>query len=123
MIRLKSAHEIEGIARAGELVAETIALVGEHIQPGVSMLDLDALAEARANQLDHQVVGDEIAAVVHVPHAAAQLRSGGHLGAEDLSARDMRDRVFGRDPLRLRAFSCPLRAEKKNVERYLRKPS
>src|SRR2546423_3540564 len=33
------------MARAGEVVADTIALVGEHLQPGVSMLELDRLAE------------------------------------------------------------------------------
>jgi len=41
----KSPHEIEKMAAAGRLVAETIALVGEHLEPGVSMLDLDRLAE------------------------------------------------------------------------------
>jgi methionyl aminopeptidase len=41
----KSPQEIDGMARAGEVVAETIALVGEHLQPGVSMLELDRLAE------------------------------------------------------------------------------
>jgi methionyl aminopeptidase len=41
----KSPQEIEKMARAGELVAETIALVGEHIQPGMSMIELDELAE------------------------------------------------------------------------------
>ena len=45
MIRLKSAQEIEGIARAGELVAETIALVGDHIRPGVTTGELDRIAE------------------------------------------------------------------------------
>ena len=34
------------MARAGELVAETIALVGEHIQPGVTTGELDAIADA-----------------------------------------------------------------------------
>ncbi len=33
------------MAKAGTLVAETIALVGEHLEPGVSMLELDRLAE------------------------------------------------------------------------------
>src|SRR2546421_1908192 len=33
------------MARAGEVVADTIALVGEHLQPGVSMVELDRLAE------------------------------------------------------------------------------
>jgi methionyl aminopeptidase len=41
----KSSHEIDGIARAGDLVARTIAFVGERLQPGVSMIELDRLAE------------------------------------------------------------------------------
>jgi methionyl aminopeptidase len=41
----KSSQEIEGMARAGELVADTIALVGEHLRPGVTMGELDRLAE------------------------------------------------------------------------------
>ena len=46
MIIRKSPAEIEGIARAGELVAETIALVGEHIQPGITTGELDRIADA-----------------------------------------------------------------------------
>jgi methionyl aminopeptidase len=45
MIRLKSRQEIEGIARAGQLVAETIALVGEHIRSGITTGELDRIAE------------------------------------------------------------------------------
>jgi methionyl aminopeptidase len=45
MIVRKSQAEIEGMARAGELVAETIALVGEHIQPGVTTGELDRIGE------------------------------------------------------------------------------
>src|SRR3954452_19679504 len=45
MIIRKSAHEIEGMARAGELVAETIALLGEHLQPGITTGELDLIAE------------------------------------------------------------------------------
>jgi methionyl aminopeptidase len=41
----KSTQEIEQMAKAGALVAETIALVGEHLEPGVSMVELDRLAE------------------------------------------------------------------------------
>jgi methionyl aminopeptidase len=41
----KSAQEIEAIGRAGALVAETIALLGEHVQPGVTTGELDRLAE------------------------------------------------------------------------------
>ncbi|TMK69593.1 MAG: type I methionyl aminopeptidase [Actinobacteria bacterium] len=45
MIIRKSLREIEGMARAGELVAETIALVGEHIQPGITTVELDRIAD------------------------------------------------------------------------------
>ena len=51
MIIRKGAAEIARIARAGELVAKTIAHVGEHIEPGVTTLELDDVADAfiRAN--------------------------------------------------------------------------
>jgi methionyl aminopeptidase len=41
----KSQTEIERMARAGELVADTIAHVGEHVQPGITTGELDRLAE------------------------------------------------------------------------------
>src|SRR5207302_2779759 len=45
MIIRKSAQEIDGMARAGELVAETIALLGEHVQPGITTGELDRIAD------------------------------------------------------------------------------
>jgi methionyl aminopeptidase len=45
MIIRKSAQEIEGMARAGELVHETLQLCAEALEPGVSMLELDRIAE------------------------------------------------------------------------------
>jgi methionyl aminopeptidase len=42
----KSAAEIDRIARAGALVAETIAHVGERIEPGITTLELDEIADA-----------------------------------------------------------------------------
>jgi methionyl aminopeptidase len=41
----KSAQEVEGMARAGGLVADTIALLGEHLQPGITTTELDHIAE------------------------------------------------------------------------------
>jgi methionyl aminopeptidase len=51
MIIRKSHAEIERIAQAGALVAETIAHVGERIEPGITTLELDDIADAfiRAN--------------------------------------------------------------------------
>ena len=45
MIIRKAPSEIERMARAGEVVAETLALVGEHARPGVTTQDLDELAD------------------------------------------------------------------------------
>ncbi|MGD0166554.1 MAG: type I methionyl aminopeptidase [Gaiellaceae bacterium] len=45
MIIRKSAYEIERMAKSGELVARTLALVGAAIEPGVTTTELDAIAE------------------------------------------------------------------------------
>jgi methionyl aminopeptidase len=45
LIVRKSPQEIDGMARAGELVADTIALLGEHVQPGITTGELDRIAE------------------------------------------------------------------------------
>ncbi len=51
MIIRKSPQEIDRIARAGALVAETIAHVGEHLAPGLTTVELDEIADEfiRAN--------------------------------------------------------------------------
>jgi methionyl aminopeptidase len=41
----KSQQEIETMARAGRVVAETLALLEEHIEPGITTGELDAMAE------------------------------------------------------------------------------
>jgi methionyl aminopeptidase len=41
----KSPEEIERMARAGRVVADTLALIGEHVHAGVTTAELDALAE------------------------------------------------------------------------------
>ncbi len=45
MITIKSPREIETMARAGHIVAETLALMRRSVRPGLSTLDLDTLAE------------------------------------------------------------------------------
>jgi methionyl aminopeptidase len=45
MIIRKSVTEIERMAAAGRIVAETLALLGEHARPGVTTAELDELAE------------------------------------------------------------------------------
>ena len=46
MIIRKGPEEIERIARAGDLVAATIAHVGDHIEPGITTGELDDIAGA-----------------------------------------------------------------------------
>ena len=45
MIIRKSTSEIERMARAGRVVAETLGLLGENVRPGVTTAELDALAD------------------------------------------------------------------------------
>jgi methionyl aminopeptidase len=45
MVRIKTKDEIERIRASSRIVAEVLALVGAHIQPGVSTMELDRLAE------------------------------------------------------------------------------
>ncbi|MBB6097693.1 methionyl aminopeptidase [Deinobacterium chartae] len=44
-ITLKNSKEIEGLRKAGHLVAETFKLLEPHVKPGVSLLELDRIAE------------------------------------------------------------------------------
>jgi methionyl aminopeptidase len=46
MMTIKSSREVETMAAAGHLVAETLALVARHLEPGVSTAELDRIAEA-----------------------------------------------------------------------------
>lgn len=45
MIVRKSPREVEAMARAGQVVAETLELVGENIRPGITTAELDRIAE------------------------------------------------------------------------------
>jgi methionyl aminopeptidase len=45
LIIRKSSEEIDAMARAGRVVVETLALIGESIHPGVTTQDLDEIAE------------------------------------------------------------------------------
>ena len=45
MITIKSAREVETMAAAGRILADTLALMAGHVAPGVSTLDLDRIAE------------------------------------------------------------------------------
>ena len=45
MIRLKTEDEIRKIRKAAKIVYETLTYVGDHVEPGVSLGELDQLAE------------------------------------------------------------------------------
>src|SRR3954454_24735168 len=45
MIIRKAAGEIERMARSGEVVADTLALLGDHARPGATTQELDELAD------------------------------------------------------------------------------
>ncbi len=45
MIHRKSAHDLDRMAAAGAIVAETLGLLAESARPGMSTLDLDEIAE------------------------------------------------------------------------------
>lgn len=46
MIIKKSAAEIEAMKEAGRVSAKALRIVGEHVRPGISTLELDEIAEA-----------------------------------------------------------------------------
>jgi methionyl aminopeptidase len=52
MITLKSPREIDAMARAGRIVAGTLALMQEIVRPGMSTEDLDAAAESSIRSHD-----------------------------------------------------------------------
>ena len=45
-IALKNKRQIAATREAGMLVADTFAMIAEHIKPGVALRELDHLAEA-----------------------------------------------------------------------------
>jgi methionyl aminopeptidase len=45
LIVRKSAAELDRMARSGSIVAETLALLGEHVRPGTTTGDLDRIAD------------------------------------------------------------------------------
>jgi methionyl aminopeptidase len=45
MIIRKSASELEQMARAGEIVADTLSLLGQHVRPGTTTGELDQIAD------------------------------------------------------------------------------
>ena len=55
MIQLKSPREIEVMAEGGRILADTVAMLSARVAPGMSTLDLDALAEEFIRSHDNAV--------------------------------------------------------------------
>ena len=45
MINIRTPEEIEKIARAGKLTADTLSFLAKNIKPGISTLEIDKMAE------------------------------------------------------------------------------
>ena len=91
-------HRVERLGlreRAREPVEDERVLVGQPL----------------ADEVDHEVVGDEVAALEDRANLAAELGAVRDRGAQDVAGRDVRRVVRARDPLRLRALPRPLRAQ------------
>ena len=52
MVHLKSKREIERIRQSSKIVAEVLKLVGAHVKPGVTTLELDRIAEEYIRSFD-----------------------------------------------------------------------
>ena len=44
MINIRTPEEIEKIARAGKLTADTLSFLAKNIKPGITTLDIDRMA-------------------------------------------------------------------------------
>src|SRR6516165_7569579 len=78
------------------------------------------LVDARGDDRHHHVIGHEFAARHHLPGAHADRRAGLGRGAQHLAGRKLHQTMLGDEPLRLRAFPGPRRAEQ--YQPHLRRP-
>src|SRR5262245_5293295 len=78
------------------------------------------LLDARGDDRHHHVVGHEFAARHHLLGAHADRRAGLGRGTQHLTGRKLHQTMLGDEPLRLRAFAGPRRAEQ--YQPHLRRP-
>ena len=69
-----------------------------------------SLGEALADEVDHEVVRNEVAALEDRAHLRAELRPSDDRGTQDVAGRDVRHVVRCGDPLRLGPLAGALRA-------------
>ena len=79
------------------------------------------LQELVADERDRDLVGDELALVEQRLDLLAELGAARACSPIEVTCRDVRNLVFGRDSLRLRALARPLRSQDEDVQR--RNPS
>jgi hypothetical protein len=106
-------HAVQGLGlrdRAREAVEDEAVL-------GVGM------REPVADQVDHQIVGDEPAGVVDRLHSVPDLGARRHGRPQHVPGGDVRDAVRRGDPLRLRSLSRALRAQEQDAHGYFKNPS
>src|SRR6266568_2481561 len=78
------------------------------------------LVDARGDDRHHHVVGHEFAARHHLLGVHADRRAGLGRGTQHLTGRKLHQTMLGDEPLRLRAFAGPRRAEQ--YQPHLRRP-
>src|SRR5215470_3389598 len=78
------------------------------------------LIDARGDDRHHHLVGHEFAARHHFLGAHADRRAGLGRGTQHLTGRKLHQTMLGDEPLRLRAFAGPRRAEQ--YQPHLRRP-
>src|SRR5215510_187518 len=78
------------------------------------------LVDARGDDRHHHLVGYELTARHHLPGAHADRRAGLGRGTQHLTGRKLHQTMLGDEPLRLRAFAGPRRAEQ--YQPHLRRP-
>ena len=98
-------HRVERL-RLGHRAREAV-----EDEPVLGVLGLEPLPD----QLDHQVVGDELAALEDRLHAAPELAAFGDRVPQHVAGRDVREPVVRGDALGLRPLAGPLDAEEKHV--------
>jgi len=75
------------------------------------------LLEPFADQLDHDLVGNQPAGLVDRLDAKPERGLRFHCDAQHVARRDVRNPELGRDPLGLRSFPGSLRTQQQNVHR------
>ena len=129
---LEQDHRVQRLPDLGEHGVERLCLRERSREP---VEDEAVLArEPLTDEVDHEIVRDEVAALENRLDLPPELAPLGHRGAEDVTRRDVRRPSGISDALCLSAFARPLRAQDQDphadgrparvqASPYFRKPS